>query len=100
MFEIEKGIEIPEKHSGRKRKYPFREMEVKDFFFVLDGKSEVIASALGTEKRKSGVKFTCRTVSRCLTCKKIVDLDLFCKTCDKIMQEKEVEKGVGVWRTE
>ena len=41
MFKIEKGIEIPEKKSGRKRKYPFVEMQVGESFFVpiVEGKS-------------------------------------------------------------
>ncbi len=34
MIKIDKGIEIPPENRGRKAKYPFRDMEVGDSFFI------------------------------------------------------------------
>ena len=64
---VEKSVPLPE---GKKR-YPYKEMEVGDSFFVGDGKLQVVCNANYRASKRLGMQFIAR---------------------------KEVE-GVRVWRT-
>jgi hypothetical protein len=56
VFEIEKGVPVPEKATGGRRpKYPFENMSVGDSFFV-PGKSKMASTVASAEKRL-GFKF-------------------------------------------
>jgi hypothetical protein len=63
MYEIEDGITLPTFHKGV-AKYPFRELEVGQSFFVPDGKKNRIASAASSIAKRigNGTKFTLRSV--------------------------------------
>lgn len=54
MYAIEKGIEMPE---GRNRKYPFKEMEVGDSFFVDEGRKDSLQAMCSQYGKKYGRKF-------------------------------------------
>lgn len=66
MFKIEKGVSIPPKGVGIRKaeKYPFRDMEVGDSFFVPGAKTLRIASACAgaTKFLGNGHKFSVRKV--------------------------------------
>jgi hypothetical protein len=64
---VEKSVPLPE---GKKR-YPYKEMEVGDSFFVGEGKLQVVCNANYRASKRLGMQFIAR---------------------------KEVE-GVRVWRT-
>ena len=64
---VEKSVPLPE---GKKR-YPYKEMDVGDSFFVGDGKLQVVCNANYRASKRLGMQFIAR---------------------------KEVE-GVRVWRT-
>lgn len=67
MYEIEKGIEPPKGQMGRRRSYPFPDMEIGDSFFVpfeegdLKVKAAVQAAATHYGKRH-GMKFATRSI--------------------------------------
>jgi hypothetical protein len=64
---VEKSVPLPE---GKKR-YPYKEMEIGDSFFVGEGKLQVVCNANYRASKRLGMQFIAR---------------------------KEVE-GVRVWRT-
>ncbi len=74
MLQIEKGVEMPEiKPWGRRAKYPLREMNVGDSFFVpcpLDKKKMIVQSITGSarQKRFPDKKFTSRSVEGGVRC--------------------------------
>lgn len=62
-FVIEKGVKMPESRGSTR--YPFREMEIGDSFFVpTDEPSDIvrIRSAASHMKRQHGLVFACRAV--------------------------------------
>ena len=61
MFEIEKGIEIPEARAG-KRTYPWQEMEIGDSFFVKGGTYDQLNSATSYAGSRRNKKFVVRVV--------------------------------------
>jgi hypothetical protein len=64
MYKIEKNIPMPEGR-GRKKKYPFEEMESGDSFFVKCGKKEVAAVRAAVLKENRACmthKWSTRTV--------------------------------------
>lgn len=64
MIEIEKGIEMPNT-KGRKRKYPFGDMEVGDSFKYPDGKAKnsIVGGANAWAKRLgNNYRFAVRTI--------------------------------------
>ena len=64
MFEIEKGVPLPE---GRETGfvYPFRLMEIGDSFVVADeDKLKSARAAAYAYSRRSGHKFACRRVDK------------------------------------
>lgn len=70
MYEIEKGIPVPQ------FKYPFRDMKIGDSFLVPCDKSEVkvvrnrlVSAACGLKPRDA--KFSCRTVAGGVRCWRI-----------------------------
>lgn len=74
MFEIEKGIKIPEDGNRRNRKYPFREMDVGDSFFVpcTDEEYRKIQSTIKSATRKiTPNDFTVRKVENGVRCWRI-----------------------------
>jgi hypothetical protein len=87
VFKLQKDVPIPDisRSSGRKAKYPFNIMEVKDSFFIPGAKPENVSSAiLRFLKTEEGAnrKFTTRTMKE-----------------SPEEGEPEVE-GVRIWRTE
>ena len=68
MYQIEKDVPIPERHTGRgNRQFPFPEMQVGDSFFVpLDGRipSNVQQSIAGAGRQNRTMsRFTSRQVT-------------------------------------
>lgn len=64
QFAIEKGVPIPPSATGPKSgsKYPYREMEVGDSFFVPGGKRSTVSGVLQSRHARPHGKFTLRTV--------------------------------------
>lgn len=67
MAEIEKGIPVPAPHCGRPRKYPWRDIEVGESFFIpcdKESRNRVQCSMLGMcrRSRANGKRFTTRSV--------------------------------------
>lgn len=61
MYEIEKGIPIPQQNKGV-RIYPFPTMEVGDSFLVLDGgRNKAVSALVRFKKHNATRKFTVRT---------------------------------------
>lgn len=75
MYEIEKGIEIP-----KLEKYPYKQMEVGDSFFVPVKENQTIDSL------QSGLKACTRTY-------------VLVNKLDFEFATRRVEGGVRVWRT-
>ena len=83
MLKIEKNIPIPSREYGRngspKTKYPFREMEIGDSFYVSAiGKGEtqaisrnILNSASSYNKKHKRKKFTTRIVAGGIRCWRI-----------------------------
>ena len=64
-MKIEKGVPIPKsKPGGRKRKYPFWDMEVGESVMIKGATAKSISGSLARAKRATGWKFTTRTVAR------------------------------------
>ena len=53
---VEKSVPLPE---GKKR-YPYKEMEVGDSFFVGDGKLQVVCNANYRASKRLGMQFIAR----------------------------------------
>ena len=74
MIQIEKGVPLP-KNTTRKTKYPFREMEVGDSFFITD---------------KIDAEKTRKKVSAAAT--------MFCLQRDCKFKTQTFDTGVRIWR--
>ena len=68
-IKIEKGIAIPPQTPGRRRIYPFHEMDVGDSFAVsvdahqsTENKRRVIKACADRLKKTIGMEFECRSV--------------------------------------
>ena len=68
-IKIEKGIPVPPQTSGRKRIYPFHEMEVGDSFSVavdadqnIEHRRKGIKACADRLKPTTGMEFMCRLV--------------------------------------
>lgn len=61
MYEIENGIPAPEVTRGAGRKYPFKEMEVGDSFFVDEGSAKKLQAMAYGYGKKLKAKFVART---------------------------------------
>ena len=59
MYRIDKGVAIPEIRHGRSAKYPWREMDVGDSFYV-EGKAGHIGDLASQQSMKLGRTFTTR----------------------------------------
>jgi hypothetical protein len=57
-FRIDKGLPAPSGRSGRPPKYPFRELEVGDSFFVEGDPRKLSGSVLGCAKNIVGKRFS------------------------------------------
>lgn len=53
---VEKSVPLPE---GKKR-YPYKEMEIGDSFFVGDGKLQVVCNANYRASKRLGMQFIAR----------------------------------------
>jgi hypothetical protein len=75
MFEIEKNVpvEMPE-NRGRKRLYPFPDMEIGDSFFAEGKTIELLTTNASIYGTRHGKKFSCKST------------------------ESMGQKGVRVWR--
>lgn len=61
MYKIDKNIPIPSKYSkGIKTKYPWRELEVGDSFFVENRTSTQMINTSKNTSKNSGHKYVCR----------------------------------------
>lgn len=64
MYEIEKGVPIPDDPRGRRGKYPFKDMEVGDSFFVScddEKRKKTVRNSIYASRwrREKGYKFKC-----------------------------------------
>jgi hypothetical protein len=61
-IKIDKGVPVPPLTQGRRMKYPFRQMEVGDSFFVPGVKtSSGFSGCLHGVRKSTGWTFTCRS---------------------------------------
>ncbi len=93
MHEVQSGVPIPKamrSSTGKRRKYPFEDMEVGDMFFVPDKKKNTLATHASTTGKALGRKFSTR-----LTFMKQTDDGWV--SCDP--DDEDAVRGVGVWRT-
>lgn len=58
-FEIEKGVPIPQRPAGKKKKYPISEMEVGDSFAFT---SEQMYGVMGAIRNAKPKKFSTRLI--------------------------------------
>lgn len=58
-IKIDKGIELPPNSGGRPRKYPWRDMEIGDSFFIPQKRY----SGLFTGARNAGIKIRTRQMN-------------------------------------
>lgn len=94
MFELQRGVPIPPvKRSVTpvRRKYPFEDMQVGDFFFV-DGKTK---NTLGTHVSTVGKELGRKFSTRLTFARKNKSGWEICEPGDK-----GAVQGVGVWRVE
>ncbi len=75
MFEIEKGIPIPNMGT-KKDKYPWRNMKIGDSFFVANKTVKIMGPCAHHIAKNRDMKFSVRTV------------------------EENGKKGVRIWRIE
>ena len=72
MRQIDKNVPIPKpagpKHRGGPWKYPWREMEIGDSFFVVGKTSSNVGLLSGVRKRYSKRKWTMRTLTEDSVC--------------------------------
>lgn len=61
-FKIEKGVPLDNSGRGRKRKYPFDQLEVDDSILITDAKAKSMSSLASNFSRKNGVKLKVRSV--------------------------------------
>lgn len=63
-IEIEKGIPIPlyAGQRGTAAKYPWKDMNVGDSFFVEGADTKQMSSAVYGVSKRTGFKFACRSV--------------------------------------
>ncbi len=76
MYEIEKGIEVPDDGRGRTLKYPWKSLEIGDSFFVIGVKRTSISGSINHAQKRYGLTLTSR------------------------IREENGVKGVRVWRIE
>ncbi len=63
MLKIDKGVPLPEPmFGGRTSKYPWRQMEVGDSFFVLGGARNNLNLAASANKHHAPKRFAARSV--------------------------------------
>jgi hypothetical protein len=65
MYKIEAGVAVPAKAFGgrsQEAKYPWRDLQVGQSFFVPDAKMSTMSSNAHYRGVKLGVKFTCRKI--------------------------------------
>jgi hypothetical protein len=66
VISIETGIPVPKVNTSsnhsRGKKYPWLDMEVGDSFFVPDMLIQLISNSVTGASKRTGFKFTCRTV--------------------------------------
>lgn len=60
MFHVDKGLPIP--HAATRQRYPWKEMDIGDSFFVADGNQKSIACAAYQATARLGWRFITRTV--------------------------------------
>lgn len=92
MYTVQSEIPLPRRHivlADRVRKYPFREMEVGDMFFVPRGKSKALASHASDYGKKLAAKFSTRQV----VMRRVGDAWEPCE-----LDDPGATTGVGVWR--
>lgn len=69
MFQLEKGVPLPDAYSVRKRQYPFAQMEIGDSFSAPEEMRARLSAALSTHKRRHGGEYRIlrdsRTTVRC-----------------------------------
>lgn len=61
QFMIEKNVPL-DQSCGNQAKYPWRQMEIGDSFFVPNVKTNLITNCAAAIKKRAGLQFTCRTV--------------------------------------
>ncbi len=59
---IEKGVPLNTNRIHGNARYPWREMEVGDSFLVLERKITNFSAIANSACKRTGFKFTCRTV--------------------------------------
>lgn len=60
QFKIEKGVPAPTDGRNGKAKYPWREMEVGDSFFIPGITSTVLGGSIANARRRTGFEFVSR----------------------------------------
>lgn len=91
MYEVQKNIPKPKTRrlNGPPRKYPFREMDVGDMFFVPNKTKNTLMTIASTEGKALGRKFSTKL------CFMRVGSEGW-MTCEP--KDKGAVQGIGVWR--
>lgn len=64
MYDIERNIEMPPRNGGQgaRPKFPFREMDIGDSFFVEGRTARTFSPAIQAAQKRGRGKFSCRAV--------------------------------------
>ena len=91
MFDVQKNIPKPKtlRNNAPPRKYPFREMEVGDMFFVPNKTKNTMMTAASTEGRNLGRRFS----TKLCFMRSVKGRWINCEATDP-----GAVSGIGVWR--
>lgn len=91
MYEVQKGVPKPKTRrlNAPPRKYPFREMEVGDSFFVPKKTKNTLMTIASTEGKRLGRKFA----TKLCFMKQSIEGWQPCEPSDE-----GAVQGIGVWR--
>lgn len=91
-FPVQKHVPIPRKaRSVTRFKYPFREMEIGDMFFVPEMTENTLVQYVSAAGKELGRRFTTRLTYMVLKRKQWVPADA---------NTPGAVQGIGVWRVE
>ena len=93
MFKIQKNVGVAKvsKPSGRRKKYPFEDLDVGDMFFVPNKSTNTMMSQASHAGKQLGRKFTTRLIL-------MANVNGDWLPCTESAPDKVL--GVAVWRTE
>jgi hypothetical protein len=93
MFKIQKNVEVAKvrKPSGRRKKYPFADLDVGDMFFIPNKTTNTMMSQASHAGKQLGRKFSTRLIW-------MANVEGDWIPCTESAKDKVM--GVAVWRVE